>query len=349
MQSWGALLATFTTSLLLCASLAQGGGDTSPKQLRDGKLAYFLHVHKSGGTSVCKLARLNGEHSSGKTNCNVYRLASHSEHVQNANHHNTSCCGSTVAVQAQFAAKTDWTFIANERDMPPELDHEHYKYMTVVRDPLKRHVSNYFYTMNIHSERKDSTKSFLQWYEHQADNYFLRKICGLACRVPRGSLNQTHLDIALRMLDQFDAVVVIDDALFSFSNMSVVLKDEIGWGTSAAVHTQRRKSQLDSLAKKLAKAGAAKYEYMNTFDDELYAYARVLAAQQREAHEGKDLNGGSTTTALSDAAKENLERVREEEVSSGRRAAYSALEGKCNNSCCGKCSKGCLDKVYMRP
>jgi hypothetical protein len=69
----------------------------------DGRIIYFQHIHKSGGSTMCRIATLNQMKTSLKTNCNVQA--------------DQRCCGngsdSAEALRA-FADSTQYTFVANE-------------------------------------------------------------------------------------------------------------------------------------------------------------------------------------------------------------------------------------------
>jgi hypothetical protein len=69
----------------------------------DGRIIYFQHIHKSGGSTMCRIATLNQMKTSLKTNCNVQP--------------DQRCCGNgsdSAEALAAFAESTPFTFVANE-------------------------------------------------------------------------------------------------------------------------------------------------------------------------------------------------------------------------------------------
>ena len=317
----------------------------TPFSRRNNTIAYFFHLHKAGGHSVCRLARQHNESCNGKANCNVYRLGLNTKNEGYPG--KSTCCGATLAEQAEFASTSQWSFVANERDLPPVLDKEHYRYMTVFRDPVQRHVSNYLFSNNPSQVSEDH---FRKWLQHQADNFMLRKVCGLRCRVPRGELTTAHMAIAREMLDQFDVVVVLDDLLSNFEAMGPVMNDVLGWDDNNAPHSQAHTQHTQKTPNLLDIGRGAEFKVMMTWDNELYAYAKLLAAKQKAA-----LLGSSNAAVFGDgsdrvnSATKQWELARENEESTGIRFEYSQLAGKCANSCCGTCSKANLDLEYIPP
>ena len=95
------------------------------------KLVYLLHIHKSGGTTMCRLAKANGL-STSKYNCNVQRR-------------DQRCCGhnDTLDAQIQYFYTSPYDFVASEGIMYEAMDTEHYVYIVVLRASQERYFSHW--------------------------------------------------------------------------------------------------------------------------------------------------------------------------------------------------------------
>ena len=292
-----------------------------------GKILFHLHFHKAAGSTVCQLANSN-KYKTTVTNCNYWK--------------NQTCCGETID-QQQSVAKTIkklYNFVANERYLPAELDHEYFEYMVVFRRPMERYASHYKYARDGYYSEKFMGK-FDSWLECQPDNYMLRNLCGLRCLdKPRGTLNRDDLEYAKNKLDGFKAVLILED----FADSMEIMKIKFGWNvlkyeknnTVIKKHDKRHwntyKKSQDLRSKHLKRLNSTiirrsslgnqgkshdekvysdvdlkKFSFMTTFDDELYAYAQYLSIAQRETVKNREL--------------------------------YAKLEQECvSECCCEKCS-----------
>ena len=297
-----------------------------------GKILFHLHFHKAAGSTVCQLAKSN-KHKTTKTNCNYWK--------------NQTCCGETID-QQQSVAKTIqklYNFVANERYLPAELDHEYFEYMVVFRRPMERYASHYKYARDGYYSEKIMGE-FGSWLECQPDNYMFRTLCGLRClKKPRGTLNRDDLEYAKNKLNGFKAVLILED----FADSMEIMKMKFGWdvlkfekNTVTKKHDKRyskthkqsqdegigtieRRKQLKKLNRTRTRRSSwvnqgkshdeqvyseddlKKFSFMTTFDDELYAYAQYLSIAQRETLKNRKL--------------------------------YAKLEEKCvSKCCCEKCS-----------
>eukprot|EP01138_Halocafeteria_seosinensis_P014735 gb/GECG01015042.1/.p1 GENE.gb/GECG01015042.1/~~gb/GECG01015042.1/.p1 ORF type:complete len:401 (+),score=38.40 gb/GECG01015042.1/:1-1203(+) len=238
-----------------------GSGESNPVDTCKRKIMYFLHVHKAGGTTLCKLASQNGLRTA-KKNCNVFVS------------HKVPCCGKTIAEQRKFAATTEYDLVANEKYMPDELDYGCFQYVTVLRDPRDRYVSHYLFARDVFFGEKRMGK-FADWVTHQPDNYLLRVICGESCKsIPRGQLNHTHLEFAKERLERFSAVLILenlDDGL-------AIMQRRFGWKTGTAKPINRGKSPDKGELQQTARR--KEFSDLVTWDMELYAYGRYLSERQ---------------------------------------------------------------------
>lgn len=175
--------------LISCASRLKTEGRTS-------SVIYLQHFHKAGGTTLCSLARLNGERTT-SNNCNGKK--------------DQSCCGESTKDQLMWIRENDYTFVANERYVPHFLISDFYSVVTI-RNPLDRLYSHYRHVKRSTGE----LSTFQQWAMARPDNYYVRMLCGSACEdVPRGQLGP-FVHGALRRLRRFHFVVVLERAEDSY-------------------------------------------------------------------------------------------------------------------------------------
>ena len=94
------------------------------------KIVYLLHIHKSGGTTMCQMARYNNI-SASATNCNVQI--------------DQRCCGKDDSKEAQtkFAQTSRYDFVASEGRMYEGMDVEAYRYILVLRKSQERYFSHW--------------------------------------------------------------------------------------------------------------------------------------------------------------------------------------------------------------
>lgn len=185
--------------------------------LNAAKKIYFLHLHKSGGTSVCSAALANGLNVN-RHNCNVQA--------------DQRCCGGeTVAEQQQFARKTTYDFVACESYMYAEMDLQYYTYVTVLRSSMARYMSHYNHVM-----RARQTESFDAWLSGQPDNWNVRHICGTRCmHVPKFALSSEDFHFAARRLSQFSHILFFD----TLRESSSVMADKLKWKRLTLQHHQK--------------------------------------------------------------------------------------------------------------
>ena len=295
------------------------------------KIIYFLHFHKAGGSSICKTAKNNHQVLNYETNCNVFIEAPNKNNPNdkswlaenkiryNNNHRQfkalnepkiTTCCGNTIQNQLDFARITDYTFVANEKYMPDEVDYTKYSYMTVFREPWSRYESHYIFArdryyckqfkLNIdvpepdnfnnpadfavafNKRQKDIQEceekfmgSFEDWLVGQPDNYMFRSLCGNACmEIDRGKLTKEHMDEVKKRLDNFDIIMTLEN--FDQSMKLLEKHPNFKWTLPTddkLLHANSWRAAGESVLTPLIKA---KYYSLLAFDIEIYEYARYL-------------------------------------------------------------------------
>ena len=155
---------------------------------------YYLHIHKSGGSTICEIAKVNGL-TKGEYNCNV---------PPNERH----LLRGTPQEQKRLYNKISNRFIANEDELADEVDWELYSYMTVIRHPFTRAYSHYNHAKGYHK----LDISFKEWVTNRPDNILTRILCGTSCmEVKQGHLNDTHLNKAMYNLHHFDVVFTLEN------------------------------------------------------------------------------------------------------------------------------------------
>jgi hypothetical protein len=177
---------------------------------------YFLHLHKSGGTSICNAAIRNGLKAN-KNNCNVQA--------------DQRCCGGeTIAEQQQFARETKYDFVASESYMYAELDVADYIYVTTLRNSMARYMSHYN-----HVKRKRQTESFDAWLSGQPDNWNVRHICGTRCmNIPKFALSSDDFYFTSRRLSHFSHILFHETLQHSFNKMA----RKLAWKINSLWHDQ---------------------------------------------------------------------------------------------------------------
>ena len=199
------------------------------------KPAIFSHFHKSGGTTMCQLAQQNGERVTPHGNCNLKNDSN-----WNAQPHEMLTC----AERLKLTDANNLTFQGVERWMDDAFCDASYNYVTLMRDPLDRMISNaeyhktnaelalrwsrpgvsYFDPMDGTGYIEDSTASY--------DNFYVRMLAGSdAFFLPAGAINRTHLALAKERIARFSAVLILDESFEA--NAEAQLGSVLGWSQFA--------------------------------------------------------------------------------------------------------------------
>jgi hypothetical protein len=177
----------------------------------EGRIIYYLHIHKSAGSTICSAARGNGLHVA-DTNCNVQR--------------DQRCCGWSDELDAQkrYATTTHYTFVANERDMYEAMDPEHYRYVVTLRKSKDRYLSHWKHVVRWNFPAYLPT--FSSWWKDQPDNWNFRKICGTAClQVPKYQISEYLFADTVRRLERFEDILLFE----RFNQSFAVFAQRVGW------------------------------------------------------------------------------------------------------------------------
>ncbi|MDP2434466.1 MAG: hypothetical protein Q8P67_01845 [archaeon] len=191
----------------------------------------FVHFSKSAGTTLCHLAKKNGERmlkapGGSHLSCNLPRDGPSVNKFPTEHPPRFRSCQE----RAQFLVARNVTFNAIEHfleghDVASLVCPDELRYGTILREPVER-LQSWAYYLKIapedmlrwlHGEDDPgrysspiahSQGSFLYPY---VDNYVVRTLCGEAVfRLPRGSITQQHLDTALEVLARFEHVMLFD-------------------------------------------------------------------------------------------------------------------------------------------
>ena len=254
--------------------------------------AYFVHIQNAGGTTMCRLARLNG-------------VAAPEEAPEESGVFGRNCNpGSadapriwkgSAAAQAAYLRAGAYRFVANELALPPELAWGAARYVVVVRHPyalaLARFRGSPMYTRSFDDGRFAAFLSRGPGRGGGVSNVMTRQLCGCLdapqtaeCGVGAWSeakirefkllaLDHRHVACAKARLDRFSLVLVTE----LLHAAGPLIARELGW------------SRLDLLARKVNRqAGCdARQLYANDsvvaagmaaqygLDLELYAHARA--------------------------------------------------------------------------
>lgn len=225
--------------------------------VEDDRIIYYLHIHKSAGTTICGAAELNNMAVSEK-NCNVQI--------------DQRCCGHDDSLQGQqdFAKSTEYEFVANEQDMYTAMDTEHYRYVVMLRDSRDRYMSHWKHVYRNH-RKEYNVEGFTEWCSGQPDNWNVRKICGTPCmETPKYGLTEHLWNQTLARLSQFDDVMFLD----RFNETYTQFANRVGW----------RKMPVHQPTAPNNKAKAVEYPtihdewdpFMSALDDALREFAESM-------------------------------------------------------------------------
>jgi hypothetical protein len=228
-----------------------------PNIRRTRKLIFLLHIHKSGGSTMCGAASLNRLRVDKRHNCNVQA--------------DQRCCGlaDTLEAQQRFAAKSFYRFVANEGDMYEAMDPEHYIYIVVLRKSRDRYLSHWKHVCRElqKSQREQAVlPEFAAWWQAQPDNWSFRKICGTRCQtVPKFQITREIFDYALNRLRLFDHILLLEH----WETMYPAMAQSLGWKLSAP------KVQNSAIMENMTYPAFDRNDwdpFMSVLDDALYEY-----------------------------------------------------------------------------
>jgi hypothetical protein len=251
----------------------------------DNRIIYYLHIHKSAGTAICRAAEYNGLDVS-RTNCNVQV--------------DQRCCGQDDSLEAQqdFALSTDYQLVANEKDMYAAMDTEHYRYVVMLRDSRARYESHWK-NMYRRNNEKDTVENFTEWWTGQPDNWNVRKICGTPCmNTSKYGITEQLWNQTVERLSQFDDLLFVD----RFNETFTKFASRVGWTRMPVLQSTARHVDYPSMSDEWD-------PMMTALDDALYEFAEGM-------YQGIPHPYDALSTERRTALKEYFDRGREQKCNS---------------------------------
>eukprot|EP00934_Nitzschia_sp_Nitz4_P008911 Nitzschia sp. Nitz4//scaffold70_size99833//13059//14102//NITZ4_004585-RA/size99833-processed-gene-0.3-mRNA-1//1//CDS//3329557105//8901//frame0 len=251
-----------------------------------GKVLYFVHIHKSGGTFFCEYVFRNRVYAHRRRNCNVQG--------------DGYCCGhqDSLEAQIQFANTTFWDLVATERDMYEHMALDYYTYIVSLRRSKDRYYSHWEHLKRMGKQNEGMGDSswlfanitvdqvpkktlpqlgnFSQWWAGQPDNWNTRILCGPKCRPqPKYQITRDQFEYTLHRLDQFSFVLFVEDMQGSYDKIAA----HYNWtGFEALVNVDHKQLHLNrNKNKKNAEALMVLEPWgplMSPLDDALYEFAQ---------------------------------------------------------------------------
>ena len=230
------------------------------KRPHQDKIFYYLHLSKTGGTSLIDAAHQNGL----------------SVPVRNGlTQRDWRCCGNQDSMEAQerFFNTSRFDFVANEGDMYEAMDPTHYHYVVTLRKSQARYKSMwaqwqrdpimlYIHPMNF--------TAWCTWFYE--DNFMFRKICGTRCRGKlKYTLDRSDFNHTLARLHHFDSILFLEDFETSFAKFA--RKHE--W-KSLSLDKKRISPPVVGTLAKFANDDSLWDYQESALDDALYEYAQRL-------------------------------------------------------------------------
>lgn len=170
-----------------------------------------------------------------------------------------------------------------------------FRYVTAMRDPVKRIVSNLLYDRYPPEKlmlwgRINSPGWAMSGNSPIVDNYYIRMLNGVETYfLPLKSINRSHLENAKKILSQFSAILILED----FNLTSQQLTHGLGWPKpkSTVVYNNTTQQLLERIEYRnyvnligrekalqpLTAEELAELRELNRLDTELFEFARELA------------------------------------------------------------------------
>lgn len=251
----------------------------------------FLHFHKAAGISVLKFLSNQG-------------LKFHNKNYS-ANPWNKHKTKPIIFWKFNKQKLEKWTYkleykqnvgvIACEWNfIPPNNILTNLKYITCIRDPFKRYLSNFIVerfmknnvlkaqeTLRQGNTNKESLHELLNFNQlnikrtkrgmnfqmsYNKDNYYTRMLNGLG-ESPNMQMTQEHLEIAKQVLSKFDIILIIDYPQ-SFQQLNIIFNNE------SLPHVNQMKYKKPQIPEHIIE----QYKKRNQLDYQLYEYAKQLIA-----------------------------------------------------------------------
>ncbi|GLI64994.1 hypothetical protein VaNZ11_008419 [Volvox africanus] len=274
---------------------------------RNKGVVEFAHVSKSGGTTICQLARANGcktESFSPNNNCLIAKFKDEPRYLDGAIHRalhgplKTKCDNGFKTMRPRTEISCDerrrwllrqgYTLYANEYtalggQVDPGRAHACRNMVTLleIRHPHDRVISHirhvwHGYRAHCGEDRKvyfAGNYSVSHWSSLMpapTNNYLIRSLLGQAVfNLPVGGITRAHLALARFLLaEQFDVILVLEDQ----EMFRQAMRYGLGWGLHERHANPGHSDPEDGLPKDLP----ALWE-LNALDTELYRFGSLMA------------------------------------------------------------------------
>lgn len=233
--------------------------DLASSNHTENRIIYYLHIHKSAGSTMCIGAQKNGMKVSDK-NCNVQR--------------DQRCCGGgdDLASQEAYALSTDKDFVANEQDMYEAMDMVHYRYVVTLRKSRDRYLSHWKNVVRLYYP--NYMTNFSTWWQQQPDNWNFRKICGSRCMfVPKFRITEDLFQYTVERLNNFEDILIFEHFNETFTTFAY----NVGWEKMPLTKGGKKKNVT------YPDSGGAWDPLMTALDDALYEIGEARARGQSES------------------------------------------------------------------
>lgn len=263
----------------------------STTRQRNDRPVVFLHLHKAGGTTICDLAKQNGEtldEVQPHENCAI-------KGDGNWLDKNGIYAGYSRSCAARAEEARTHSFMAIERWMDAEMCDDLAQYAVVLRDPIDRLISNTLFeqkvmhwatdtasilemiapnaSVHLSGDRADHPSEMISQGTAAYDNFLVRTLAGPeAFALPAGQLTRAHLDEAKRRLARFDVVMVLERL---DEQGPAQLSHFLGWDRLELPRSMAGGGA--DAAQPFSDEQLAVLKRANAFDAELYCYGQKLA------------------------------------------------------------------------
>jgi hypothetical protein len=203
------------------------------------------------------------------------------------------------------------------------LLHKPFTYVTMLREPIARVVSHYYYVLNnpnhLLHEKVVSVKMSLETYVSSGINYELdngqtRQLAGVTEDIPFGACTDDLLVKAKENVDCFFSIVGLTE---QFDETLMLMKQSLGWKTHPVyirknvLRNKKNKSPLSEEMRQLITS-------YNQLDLELYAYATQIFIRKLSLLSGDELEEFNKLNRLYflygkllTLSRKNLRRIRQ--------------------------------------
>eukprot|EP00039_Didymoeca_costata_P029672 m.25825 g.25825 ORF g.25825 m.25825 type:complete len:359 (+) comp7740_c0_seq2:69-1145(+) len=270
------------------------------------RFVYFAHIHKGGGTTLCHIARFNGE-IVGPKNCNVdpdlypgscwtrtkckgsYEIPTDNGpgRIHPAHQNTSDLIRGSLEQQCHFLTGTRLSFISDEGGAPTQLL-PGITGITILRHPLNRALSEWHHA----KKGREATMpgfptTFIEFVKRKwfLKDFMVRTLVGPELR--GDNLTRHHLDIVkTRLSQEFKLVLILE--MFDPYGLQL-LKSELGWVTrpkktaaSKLGTAKHGSSRMSNYTVELSSAEISWMKEHNALDMELYEYSRTLFLKRVE-------------------------------------------------------------------